>query len=205
MKAPPDVIVADATLISMSMPYIFKPQHVYYNINGERLVDTKRHVWVDGGLFENYPLCTFDDPRYLSEKSKQDMQLPFYNPETLGLKLVSKEYKDYFEGRSAVPENNVSNLLAFTGSLLNGIFSKQEDEYDIEPNRIRSIHIDNLGISTYDLALTRSQQQALIISGKHATRTYFKQPTDDLAPLQVEEEKQEEVIPEGLTERCVLQ
>jgi NTE family protein len=171
-----DVIISDAVRISMSIPYIFKPHHVYYKEKGERLVDSKRHIWVDGGLYNNYPIRCFDDRRYFSMEEGV-----LQNPETLGFRLVSLEYKDYFEGliSHSAPEKPINTLFTFTKSILTSLFAKQEDDHDKNIyDKKRSVYIDHLNISPLAFNLTEEQQQKLIISGQRATEIYFNGKTD---------------------------
>ncbi|XP_064634332.1 uncharacterized protein LOC135492090 [Lineus longissimus] len=53
-KTTPDLPIALAVRMSISIPVLFKPQIRHDNMRQER------HVYVDGGLCNNYPLAAFD-------------------------------------------------------------------------------------------------------------------------------------------------
>lgn len=58
----PDVKVADAARISMSIPLFFR---AVQNINNDG------HVYVDGGLLDNYPIKVFDRVSFISKESNR--------------------------------------------------------------------------------------------------------------------------------------
>ncbi|CAM4452053.1 MAG: hypothetical protein LEGION0398_MBIBDBAK_00765 [Legionellaceae bacterium] len=174
-----NAIISDAIRISMSIPYLFKPHHMYCKIDNERLVDTKRHLWVDGGVYDNYPIRCFDNTKYLENTP---VSKSFYNPETLGFRLVEKEHKNYFEGLNDKPENQVNRISAFIKTMLNTNFHIQEEIYSQEEHKERTVYIDHLGISMFAFNLSKEQQEGLIQSGKKATETYFKGQSNLLVP-----------------------
>lgn len=169
------VIISDAIRISMSIPDIFVPHHLHCKINGQRLRDATLEEWVDGGLYDNYPIDCFDRPKYMGAEglhAAEDGKL--YNPETLGFRLVSQERKAYFEGASEVPPtNNTTNILAFNRVIVNAREALQEERYSRKEHIGRTIYIDHLGISSLAFNLSKENQQALIQSGKTATENYF--------------------------------
>ena len=100
-KNTPDVKVADAARISMSIPLFFA---------AVRGGEDNKHLFVDGGLLDNYAIKTFDQIRYVANKNhfrrtdyydKINKKAKFkkdkkhseyvYNKETLGFRLDSKE------------------------------------------------------------------------------------------------------------------
>ena len=169
------VIISDAIRISMSIPNVFIPHHVHYKVAGQRVLDMKLEQWVDGGLYDNYPIDCFDHPKYIetvSLLSAEDGR--WYNPETLGFRLVSQEYKAYYEGsREQPPQNILTNVVAFNKTLLNAREALQEERYSRKEQIERTIYIDHSGISMLAFNLSEPDQQALIRSGKEATEGYF--------------------------------
>lgn len=195
-----DVIIADAIRISMSIPYLFKPHHVYYKIDNKRLVDAKRHIWVDGGIYDNYPIRCFDYPKYCSQPAAQPSSSSiFYNPETLGFRLVSKAHHDYFKGLRSAPENEINNLLAFSKALLGTIFARQEDEHDaVNADKLRTIYINHLGISFLAFNLSEQQKKELKNSGQRATELFLTGKSDIPAPTDEGQEVQGDILPEEI-------
>lgn len=170
-----DVIISDAIRISMSIPLLFKPHHIYYKENNERLVEATRDKWVDGGVYDNYPIDCFDAPQYTKSGALtvSDDGKRLYNPETLGFRLVSKEQKDYLEGVGEEPENSLDNLLKYGKALMHTRVDLQEERYSYPENIKRTVYIDHKGINTLEFNLSESQQQELILSGKEATTNYL--------------------------------
>ena len=169
------VIIADAIRISMSIPDLFKPHHVYCKIDDKRLIDVKRETWVDGGLYDNYPIDCFDHQNHMQTGellASEDGRL--YNPETLGFRLVTPEHKNYCEGACEHgPENTLTNAVAYNVTLIDAGAALQEEKYDRTENKERTVYIDHLGISMLAFNLSEKEQQALIQSGKEATEDYF--------------------------------
>lgn len=171
-----DVIISDAVRISMSIPQVFKPHHVYYKENDDRLIDAKGEMWVDGGLYDNYPIDCFDAPEYtesgslsLSNDSRR-----LYNPQTLGFRLVSKERKDYWEGVvDEAPQNQLAGILDYGKAILGVRADLQEERYAHPENKQRTVYIDHQGISMLEFNLSESQQQDLMLAGRTATEDYF--------------------------------
>ena len=135
---------------------------------------------MDGGLYENYPIRCFDDKKYLSGSVNEPItNTVYYNPETLGFRLVSTEQKDFFEGLSDAPEEELNNVLEYGKALLKGILRKQNDDHDLVPeDKARTIYIDHLGISPLAFNLNTQQQKALILSGQRAVDCHFTGSSD---------------------------
>lgn len=84
----PDMAIADATRISMSIPLFFTAKK-YPNSEGEK------DIYVDGGLLNNYPVRLFDQSKYLTEEKEQDQASALsdssvgyvHNTQTLGFRL----------------------------------------------------------------------------------------------------------------------
>lgn len=172
-----DVIIADALRISMSIPQVFIPHHIFYKIDGERLKDATGHLWVDGGLYDNYPIDCFDAPKYLDgdELCHSEDGRRLYNPHTLGFRLVSKEQKDFYEGRAAKPKKVVDGLFDYGSALLDVRKDLQEEKYATPENVTRTVYIDNQNVSTLEFNLSEAQRDALVQSGLEATESYMAQ------------------------------
>lgn len=179
-----NVIIADAIRISISILFLFKPHHVFYKIDGKRVVDARRHLWIDGGWFDNYPIRVFDDIKYVSTPTNHRENSIFFNPETIGCQLVSTAQKNYFEGLTHdAPEKDINNLLNFGLALFKGSLAKQKDDHDLIPqDKLRTIYINNLGISTLAFNLSEQQQLALMASGQQSTEIFFTGKSDVSIP-----------------------
>jgi NTE family protein len=84
----PHACIAHAVRISMSIPGIFKPHCIHFkNSANEIVIDSRNHVYVDGGVMDNYPIFLFDHAKYLEDGSAQ-AQSSIFNHETLGFRLL---------------------------------------------------------------------------------------------------------------------
>jgi predicted acylesterase/phospholipase RssA len=169
------VIISDAIRISMSIPGLFRPHCLHCKINGQRQSDRRCAAWVDGGLYDNYPIDCFDQQKYMDRGelvTSDNGRL--YNPQTLGFRLVSKERKEFYEGVGEQPENELSSALAFYKSILD-TSPLQEEKYGQAENIARTVYIDHLNISTLAFNLSKIQQKDLIKSGQDATQKFFNE------------------------------
>lgn len=161
-KTTPDVCVADAVRMSMSIPLYFES----LQFDGETF--GKGDTYVDGGLYANYPIHLFDGSDFSSSSA-------FFkkgtNWETLGLYLRSD--KDLTEIKPDHPKNLVDFVL-LTGqnfydsfedsSLLNRAIEKR-----------RTIEISDCGVSPleFDIQPGGEKYEKLFNSGKTATLNFF--------------------------------
>jgi NTE family protein len=151
----PDVAVADAVRLSMSIPLFFEA----IRFDGKEF--GKGDYFVDGGLFNNYPLNLFDQPEYAHLN-------PFFkngiNWETLGLFLQSNEME------SPVDPLMPDNLFEFLNLTIRSFYDSH-DLSNLDKSLIdqkRSVIIDDCGISTiqFDLESGSEPYQKLYSSGK---------------------------------------
>ena len=119
----PNVKVADAARVSMSIPLFFRA------VNG---INNDGHIYVDGGLLDNYPIKVFDRASYVSkqknertteyyEKTNKSLSKKYgeidryvYNKETLGFRLDSKEEIEKFINPNMVMpvKNDIKSLFS---------------------------------------------------------------------------------------------
>jgi NTE family protein len=148
----PDMAVADAVRISMSIPLFFAAPKVGDNI------------FCDGGVLNNYPITLFDKQRYLADASG-DPDDDVTNTETLGFHLDNLSHPSV---------HTITNVVRFAGEVYEALVNIQRDLLMSSPDDVkRSVFIDNLGIKTTDFQLTTEQKLALIESGRSATAKYI--------------------------------
>lgn len=105
-----------------------------------------------------------------------------YNPQTLGFRLVSKEYKDFCEGISEKPKRNLDGVLKFGSAVTLGVRSDLQDErYNLRENIQRSVFIDHKGINTLEFNLSPEQCDILVQSGREATTAYLEKFLGNIA------------------------
>ena len=162
-KDTPDVAVADAVRMSMSIPIFFEA----LRFDGKKFGDGD--YYVDGGLYDNFPMHIFDQ----GEFAKRSWAFrDGVNWETLGLFLYPDEL-DY-ESEPEIPENVWQFL---TLALRNLYTSNQVSSYQTNPvDKHRTIEISDCGISSveFDILPESDKYEKLYSSGQQAVRKFFK-------------------------------
>lgn len=158
----PDVAVADAVRMSMSIPIFFES----LQFDGKSF--GSGDYYVDGGLFDNFPMHIFDQPELSGRNwSYRDG----INWETLGLFLYPDRYLHPSEPE--IPGNVWEYLmLAFR----NFYQSYQLTYYETSTvDQHRTIEISDRGIATtdFDISLEGEKYNLLYESGKEAVREFF--------------------------------
>jgi NTE family protein len=153
----PDVAVADAVRISMSIPFFFEAR----SYAGD--------VYCDGGVLNNYPISTFDQ-QYTSTDpdSGHTMLNRTPNAETLGFHL---------DNLDAPRPHPVDNVVRFAGSVFDAILDIQNILLKTNPgDERRTVFINDLGVKTTDFDLSNLTKHQLIEQGRIATAKYLNQP-----------------------------
>ena len=161
----PNMSIVKAVRISMSLPLFFKAT----SYEGD--------IFVDGGIYYNYPINLFDKKEYLDSNSslvKHHKKNKYYNKETLGFRVDTPEE---ISSQKTGVENNKKKinsfkeyLLALVGSFLDLANKIHLSEFDWH----RTVYIDALGISTTQFELSESLKTKIINQGKKDTQEYFK-------------------------------
>ncbi|WP_159567576.1 patatin-like phospholipase family protein [Budvicia diplopodorum] len=161
----PQMIVADAMRISMSIPLFFVP------INSQR-----GDVYIDGGVVNNYPIKLFDSRRYIyttCRLPKRFTSNSIYNEETLGFRLDTKEEISNF--RNNINEHaKINNIIDYAQALVHTVLDAQELSHALSDDKQRTIYIDTLDVKTTDFHLTDENKIALVKSGRECTEDYFR-------------------------------
>ena len=159
----PDVVVADAVRMSMSIPLFFEALRFDGKTFGK-----KGDYFVDGGLFNNYPIHVFDQPEYAIGNH---MYRNGINLETLGLFL----YPSSLNGKDNVDEpKNLWEYLDLIVRSMNDSHQQSDLAENVADNR-RTIKIDDFGISStqFDLSPESIEYQSLFKNGRSATERFF--------------------------------
>jgi len=184
-KHTPDVKVADAARISMSIPLFFK---AIQGVNGDN------HVYVDGGLLDNYPIKVFDRASYISQessmrttayydKTNERLQKKYglndayvYNKETLGFRLDSKEEIERFlnPDMQLKIKNDIKTLFSYTKALVTTLIDFQNNVHLHSDDWQRTVYIDTLGVSSVDFKISDPMKLNLVNSGSLHTTKYLE-------------------------------
>jgi len=173
----PDLRVADAVRISMSIPLYFRA--VLLDAQGQVVrrpaPGQAVEVLVDGGLLANYPIDLFDQPRYLPASSGA-AGAPVVNPETLGLRLDRPEqlaYDTLATGRQQLAPYAINSLGTYVGALYTLALE------NLNPARPadwpRTVSISTAGFNPKIKRMTAAQKQQLLDSGQNGVRQFFRQ------------------------------
>jgi NTE family protein len=157
----PDVAVADAVRISMSIPFFFEARSYADN------------VYCDGGVLNNYPVSAFDEQYTAADpETGHTMLHRTPNPETLGFHLDNLDQP---------PPRPVDNVRRFAGSVFDAILNIQNILLKTNPgDERRTVFINDLGVKTTDFQLSDLTKHQLIEQGRIATAKYLNEPRHPL-------------------------
>lgn len=158
----PDVAVADAVRMSMSIPIYFEALQFDGHSFG------RGDYYVDGGLFDNFPMHIFDKPELASRSWAFREGI---NWETLGLFLYPEHY--HHQDQSEKPEN-VWEFLSLT---LRSLYHSYEWASYVASSvdQHRTIEISDCGIDPTDFEIEVGDEKynQLSQSGASAVRQFF--------------------------------
>jgi NTE family protein len=178
----PDMPIAEAVRISMSLPVFFKAVR-----------NSRNDVYVDGGCLNNYPVKLFDREKYILPENLARMAVPqpyyvkqnedflkahpesspyTFNRETLGFRLDTKEEMAVFRYNERQTQN-ISGFTDYVKALVKTMLESQNNSHLHSDDWQRTIYIDTLGVSTTDFDLSDENKQALVDSGKKGALNYF--------------------------------
>lgn len=189
-KFTPNVTIADAARISMSIPLFFSA------VRGKNNND---HVYVDGGLLDNYAIKVFDNIEYLSSKKsarrtdyyerinktqekregKADTKEYVYNKETLGFRLDAKEEISMFLNQGEAPAKDINSFFSYTKALVSTLIDFQNNVHLHSDDWQRTIYIDSLGVSAIDFKISDTKKKKLVESGAQYTKSYLEWYNND--------------------------
>lgn len=153
----PDMPIANACRMSMSIPIIFEP------------VEHDCCKFVDGGVLDNFSLNVFDG-KYPGDPQAYTNQVP-PNPKTLGLRLTDSDSKTLTnKGKKAIINNDKDLIL----QLINTMYEQGEKKYMRPSFWFRTINIQTEDIPITQFNISMLQKERLICEGRCAVRQFFK-------------------------------
>jgi len=176
----PRMRVADAVRISMSIPLFFAAVR-----------DWRKDVYVDGGVFNNYPIKLFDREKYLApndlakyarktkyyereNKTKPRTSSTYvYNKETLGFRLDSGQEIAVFRDGAEPQHNLIGDFFDYVGALFKAVLNVQQNQHLHSDDWDRTVYINTLGVGTTDFDLSDAKKRQLVKEGLEATQKYF--------------------------------
>ena len=188
-KDSPDMKVADAARISMSIPLFFA------SVRGG---EGNKHVFVDGGLLDNYSIKTFDQSSYIANRNNarrtdyyeklnttKSLQKSIskneyvYNKETLGFRLDAKEDITMFLTHGTAKCNEINSFFTYTKALVTTLIDFQNNVHLHSDDWQRTVYIDTLGVSAIDFNISETKKKKLVESGRQYTEAYFEWYNND--------------------------
>lgn len=171
----PDLPIADAVRISMSIPLFFASQR------------RNNDIYVDGGVLDNYPVKLFDSKKFVETAEhflvpayydKRNVGVTaeaqyVYNKETLGFRLDSAQEIAVFRDHENPQHNKIDSFLDYLKALMGTIMESQQSQHLHGDDWQRTIYIDTIGVRTTDFDLSDEKKEALVKSGKENTEKYF--------------------------------
>jgi NTE family protein len=159
----PDMKVIDALMISISFPLYFKS--VKYTI------DNREHLFVDGGVLDNFPLYYYNSSGKVTQEIKSREAI--LNDNILGIYITNPEYNEH---DSYIGFDKISNITEYSTSLMTTILDKINN-CNLQGNDI----VDNviniklpMKINAMDITITPETRKQLIECGKESTIDFFK-------------------------------
>lgn len=170
----PDMKVIDALRISISIPLYFTS--IKYTI------DNIKHIFVDGGLLNNFPIYYFEifdklgkyinNYNSLSETSNLiNDNVDYFN--TIGIMIINP-------GDLSKAPNPINNIKDFIVSLINTVMNKIQvdnlnnpDKSKLWLDRIISINLLN-NVSPIDFDLSKESIDLLVKTGNKSAEDFFK-------------------------------
>lgn len=170
----PNMRIADAVRISMSVPLYYKA--ISIDAEGKIIENPTSNddvnVFVDGGVLLNYPIELFDETRYINNKANNLKNEPIFNEETLGLRLERCEQIDHeTQLKAGVAPLFIGDFKSYVSALYtvmteNASRPKKEDVS-------RTIYINDFDMNPRVRKLSDQEKSLLITSGRQGVIDFF--------------------------------
>jgi NTE family protein len=166
----PQLSIKTAVRISCSIPLYFQPvlMDSIGNIVKEKQKGINYSVYVDGGVMMNYPIAVFDS---CAEKNGDACIRPFYNFETIGLKIERPEQIEQQKTSNEPAPYNTSDFNHYLQAFLS-LMIESANRYDEAAEKGRTIYISSGNISPRVRKMSKDQKQQLFDFGKTAVQEF---------------------------------
>jgi NTE family protein len=176
----PRMRVVDAVRISMSIPLFFAAVR-----------NVREDVYVDGGVFDNYPIKLFDREKYVKKselskharkpeyyetenaKLKKTSSRYIYNKETLGFRLDSGREISMFRDGAEPQHQKIDDFFDYAWALSKSILNAQNNQYLHSDDWHRTVYINTIGVNTTDFNLEDEKKEDLVKEGVKGVAKYF--------------------------------
>ena len=176
----PRMRVVDAVRISMSIPLFFAAVR-----------NVREDVYVDGGVFDNYPIKLFDREKYVKKselskharkpeyyetenaKLKKTSSRYIYNKETLGFRLDSGREISMFRDGAEPQHQKIHYFFDYAWALVKSILNAQNNQHLHSDDWHRTVYINTIGVNTTDFNLEDEKKEDLVKEGVKGVAKYF--------------------------------
>ncbi|MBP2117571.1 NTE family protein [Cohnella lubricantis] len=153
--------IAQAIRMSTSIPYFFDPVIIAHtnrmNYFKRRKKAVIRYTYVvDGGLLSNFPLWVFERDHAADPGSVCPV---------IGFQMV---------GRGDMKAHRIGGPISMFQAMFETMLSAHDERYIEQHNRIRTIKISTLGVSTTDFGMSRETSEKLYQSGVDSGLRFFR-------------------------------
>lgn len=153
-----DLPIWKAVRASMSIPLVFEPMKI------------DDEFFVDGGLSWNYPVDLYDK---IASGEGEEISSVGRNTSTLGFYL--QDHNSIRKNRPLESATQSINSLKDYALAIGNFFMETSNAKHIHSgDEMRTVFIDDLGVSSVDFSLSNERIQALIKSGRNATEDFLK-------------------------------
>ncbi len=168
----PNMRIADAVRISMSIPLYYKA--IWANEEGKVFSDPKPedncHLYVDGGILMNYPIEIFDRSIYIPACEGEVCDM--FNPETIGLRLDRPEQIDHeVENGFGIAPYEITDFSSYLSSLSSILMRNVSPAHPKDVDR--TIYINDMGISSRVRRVPDEEKIAMMKSGREGVKLFL--------------------------------
>lgn len=164
----PNMRIADAVRVSMSIPIYYKGIWLDKQGNVYEKSNQNTDLYVDGGLLANFPIDIFDNKKYSENKNDE----AFFNIQTLGMRLERCSQIDHEishkEGLAPFKIDDFSTYMA----ALSGIIMRNISEPNAKDTE-RTIFINDLGLSSRVRKVPIDEKNRMVVAGQQGVIDFF--------------------------------
>ena len=170
----PDILLADAVRVSMSIPIFFEPVEIAFPFNGGQT----KCLFVDGGVVWNYPIELFDQKQFMPDYKSGPYSNLDANPGTLGLKLDTDDaiaiLQDPGKMATDIGMPPPANGMDFAGYILNDLMNNQNFAMLLfSRNEQRTVNVSGCGIPPTKFDLDKEEKDKLFNSGVTGVQNFM--------------------------------
>ncbi|AWW00168.1 patatin-like phospholipase family protein [Arcticibacterium luteifluviistationis] len=168
----PNMRVADAVRISMSIPIYYKA--LWVNPDGKIMEaptpEDNCHLFVDGGILMNYPIEIFDNTRFLNKQKTNEEHV--FNKETIGFRLDRMEQiNQEVTNGSGIAPYEITDFNSYVSALSSILMRNVNPAHPEDVHR--TIFINDLGMSPRVRKILPDEKKLMMDSGRKGVKDFL--------------------------------